>query len=210
MTDHQEWSAAPLALPTAPAAWLQLAAAGGWQAVVADTAHPVAHDVVSARVQGRTGLTADWCSLPYSVPVVAAPATGPGVAALQRAVRAAAAEGLPLQRMVVALIQFGDGRPPAVVRAAATMLQPQVSAVVHVPFDERIRTHGLAESHRISARKTREAAASLVRAVLESAHRTWGEPLPAAPIPAAATATPAVPTAALPARTAPVEEEVPA
>ncbi|MFG2296428.1 hypothetical protein [Streptomyces sp. NPDC048603] len=211
LTDHQEWSAPPLPLPTAPGAWHQLAAAGGWQVVVADTAHPITHDLVAARAFGTPALTAEWCSLPMSVPVLAAPATGSGVAALQRAIRAIVAEGLPLRRMVVALVQLGGGRPPAVVRAAAAMLQPQVSAVVHVPFDDRIHTHGLADGHRITARKTREAGEEIARAVLASARHTWGEPLPAAAVPAPARGpAPPVAPVALSLRPAPAEEEVPA
>ncbi|MCX4529892.1 hypothetical protein OG982_30075 [Streptomyces sp. NBC_01551] len=208
LTDHQEWSAPPLPLPSDPAAWYQLAAAGGWQAVIADTAHPIAHDVVTSRTLNLSGLTAGWCALPYSVPVIAAPATGPGVAALQMAVRAASAEGLPLARMVVALVETGDGRPPAVARAAATMLQSQVSGVVQMPFDPHIRARGLGDAHRLISRKTREATAALVSAVLASAHRTWGEPLPAAPVPAG-TARPGVapPAASLLAQNDPHPQE---
>ncbi|MFE2529783.1 hypothetical protein ACFXEL_36790 [Streptomyces sp. NPDC059382] len=200
---------APLRLPSDPAAWYQLAAAGGWQAVVADTSHPVAHDVVTSRTMGLPGMTAGWCALPYTAPVLTAPATGQGVAALQVAVRAASAEGLPLQRMVVALVETGDGRLPAGVRAAATMLQAQVSDVVHIPYDPHIRAHGIRDAHRLASRKTREAADALVRAVVASAHRTWGEPLPAAPVPAgAACPKVALPTASVPAQTVPQNEGV--
>lgn len=184
LTDHQEWHQGQLALPSDPAAWYQLGAGGGWQALVADTTHPVAHDIVTARAGGRTGQTAAWCSLPFAVPVLCALATGPGVAALQTAVKAASAEGLPLQRAVVVLTAPGEGRLPASVKAAATMLQSQVSAVVTMPFDARIRNHGLAGADRLG-RRTTEVGACLVAAVLDSAHRTWGDPLPSAPVPAA-------------------------
>ncbi|MCB5166537.1 hypothetical protein LG634_17030 [Streptomyces bambusae] len=210
LTDHQEWSSAPLHLPAEPAAWYQLAAAGGWQVVIGDTAHPMAHDIVSARSHRVACLTAGWCSLPCSVPVLAVPATGPGVSALQIAVRTASAEGLPLQRMVVALTETGEGRVPAVVRAAATMLQSQVAQVVIVPYEPRIRAGGLAEAHLLASRKLRDAVEDLGRAVLSSAHRSWGDPLPAAPAPAAAPPVPGPPPAVLPARTALAEEEVPA
>ncbi|MFI8944149.1 hypothetical protein [Streptomyces syringium] len=183
LTDHQDWGSPPLVLPGAPAAWYQLAAAGGWQAVVADTCHAMAHDIVTARCEGRSGLTAEWCSLPFSVPVLCAAATGAGVHALQTSVQAATAEGLPLRRMVVALVAIGDGRPPPAVRAAATMLQPYVSAVVHVPYDSGIRTHGMRDADRLKPRSV-EAASELARAVLASAHGTWGAVLPPAPVPA--------------------------
>lgn len=189
LTDHREWSHGPLDLPTDPAAWYQLAAAGGWQAVVADTSYPVAHDIVAARTRGLPGLTAAWCALPFAVPVLCAPASGPGVAALQTAVKAASAEGLPLQRMIVALTATGEGRMPPVAKAAATMLQPQVSTVVHVPFDPHIRVHGLADANRL-ARQTVAAGSALVSAVLASAQRTWGDPLPPAPVPAVLSRTP--------------------
>lgn len=192
LTDHRRWSEAPLNLPTEPAAWYQLAAAGGWQAVVADTAHPIAHDIVTARVQGTAGLTSGWCALPFAVPVLCAPATGPGVSALQTAIKALVAEGLPLQRMVVALTAMGEGRLPPPVRAAATMLQSQVSAVLHMPFDPHIRSHGLADVSRLS-RRTSEAADAVVAAVLASAHLTWGDPLPPAPVPAGLPGRPPVP-----------------
>nr|WP_243275277.1 hypothetical protein [Streptomyces albus] len=183
LTDHQEWSSAPLPLPADPAAWYQLAAAGGWQAVIADTAHAVAQDIIAARSAGRAGRTAAWCSLPCAVPVLCAAATGPGVQALQVAVKAAVAEGLPLQRAVVALLSTGEGRSPAPVRAAATMLQSHAFAVVSVPHDAHIRTHGMSDAHRVRP-KTLAAGQELARAVLASARQTWGEPLPAAPTPA--------------------------
>ncbi|MFD3890434.1 hypothetical protein [Streptomyces microflavus] len=204
LTDHQEWNRGPLPLPSDPAAWHQLAAGGGWQTVVADTSHPVAHDIVTARTQHQPGLTAAWCSLPFAVPVLCAPTTGPGVAALQTAIKAAFAEGLPLQRMVVALTSPGEGRPPASVKAAATMLQSQVSAVVTVPFDPHIRSHGLTQASRLS-RRTTEAGAALVAAVLASAHRTWGDPLPPAATPAGLTTTTSVSARTVP----PVPEGVP-
>lgn len=183
LTDHQEWNHGPLALPSEPAAWHQLAAGGGWQTAVADTSHPMAHDIVTARTQHLAGLTAAWCSLPFAIPVLCASTTGSGVAALQTAVKAASAEGLPLQRMVVALTAPGEGRLPAAAKAAATMLQSQVSAVVVVPFDAHIRNHGMARTDRLG-RRTTEAGAALMAAVLASAHRTWGDPLPPAAAPA--------------------------
>jgi hypothetical protein len=189
LTDHQEWSSPPLSLPSAPAAWYQLAAAGGWQSVVVDTPHLVAHDIVTARCQGHTGLTASYCSLPFAVPVLCAAATGPGVQALQTAVKAASAEGLPLQRMVVALVAIGDGRLPAPVRAAATMLQARVSAIIHVPFEAHIRTHGMGNAGRLKGRAL-EAGSALARAVLTSAQDSWGNPLPPAPVPAAVPPSP--------------------
>lgn len=195
LTDHQAWSSPPLQLPTDPAAWYQLAAAGGWQAVVIDTGHAVAHDIVSARTEGQLGQTAGWCSLPFSVPVLCAAATGPGVQLLQTAVKAASAEGLPLQRMVVALVAIGEGRLPAPVKAAATMLQSQVSTVVQIPFEPHIRTHGLRDADRLKSRVL-EASSALVHAVLASAHQSWGEPLPPAPVPAdTAAPSPSRPTA---------------
>jgi hypothetical protein len=203
LTDHQEWSSPQLPLPWEPAAWYQLAAAGGWQAVVADTGFPVAHDIVTARCERRAGMTAAWCSLPFSIPVLCAAATGPGVQALQTAVKAASAEGLPLQRMVVALVATGAGRLPAPVRAAATMLQSRVSAVVNVPYEQHIRTYGMADANQLKTSAV-DAGSELVRAVLASAHSAWGEPLPPAPAPAAAAASH---PSARPARPAP--EEVP-
>jgi len=206
LTDHQEWNSPPLPLPTDPAAWYQLAAAGGWQTVIADTAHPVAHDIVTARCEGRSGLTAAWCALPFSVPVLCAAATGPGVHALHTAVKAASAEGLPLQRAVVALVATGEGRVPAPVQAAATMLQSRVSAVVKVPYEPHIRTHGMADAERLKPRVL-SSATELAHAVLASAHSTWGDPLPPAPVPATAPPPPAA-SVVRPVQSAP--EEVPA
>ncbi len=185
LTDGREWSATPLPLPTPAAAWYQLAAAGGWQALVADTAHPIAHDLLAARCadDGASSLTRAWCELPFAVPVLCAQATADGVLALQQAVMLLHAEGLPLQRTVVVLAG-SDGRPPAVARAAATMLSARTSAVVHLPHDADLRAQGLqAEPARIRTR-TRQAARDLVIAVLYSAYQAFGDPLPDAPQPA--------------------------
>lgn len=183
LTDHREWSAPPLAPVEPPAAWYQLAAVGGWPAVVADTCHPMAHDLVAARMSGRAGLTAGWCALPVSVPVVCAAATGSGMAALQTAMSAAAAEGLALQRMVVALVATGDGRAPAAVRAGETMLSPRVSCVIRVPYDPDLRARGLRDAARLNSRSL-QAAEQLAQAVAASARESWGDPLPAAAQPA--------------------------
>jgi hypothetical protein len=96
--------------------------------------------------------------------------------ALQQAVHAMEAEGLPLKRLVVVLVdQAGDRRPP-VVKAASTMLCPRVAAVVHVPYDPALRASGLRETTRLRPR-TLHAAEALACAVLQSAQTAWGTPL---------------------------------
>lgn len=184
LTDSREWHSAPLVLPDEPAAWNQLAAIGHWQSVVVDTSHPIAHDVLAARCEGRPGLTRGWCDLPFAVPVICAAATAGGVQALQQAVMAMHAEGLPLQRAVIVLVGTADGRAPATVRAAATMLEPRTHRVVHLPHDPTIRAHGLREPTRLRSR-TATAAATLASAVLGAAQTAWGDPLPPAPRPRA-------------------------
>ncbi|MFD9631953.1 hypothetical protein [Streptomyces violascens] len=183
LTDGRDWHTPPLDLPDEPAAWHQLSAIGGWQAVVADTAHPMAHDVLAARCAGRQGQTRGWCELPYAIPVLCAAATAAGIQALQQAVMTLHAEGLPLQRAVVALVATTDGRTPAVVRAGATMLGPRTAAVVHLPYDPGIRAHGLGSLSRLRPR-TRQAAGQLAAAVHAAARAAWGDPLPHAPRPA--------------------------
>ncbi|MFJ3365749.1 hypothetical protein [Streptomyces anthocyanicus] len=183
MTDYQDWTTPPLRLPSAPAAWYQLAAIGGWQTIVADTAHPLTHDIISARSIRASGTTAAWSSLPYAVPVLCAAATGAGVQALQQAVHAVGAEGLPLKRLVVALVDQAGDRQPPVIKAATTMLAPRVAAVVTVPYDPALRAGGLREMSRLRAR-TRQAAEALARAVLQSAQTAWGTPLDSAEQPA--------------------------
>ncbi|MEV5950342.1 hypothetical protein [Streptomyces sp. NPDC051993] len=184
LTDGRDWHSPPLALPAEPAAWHQLSAIGGWQAVIADTAHPMAHDVLAARCERRQGQTRGWCELPYAVPVLCAAATASGIQALQQAVMALHAEGLPLQRAVVALVATTDGRTPAVVRAGATMLGPRTAAIVHLPHDPGIRAHGLGAPSQLRPR-TRQAAGQLAAAVHAAARAAWGDPLPHAPRPAA-------------------------
>ncbi|WP_331725938.1 hypothetical protein [Streptomyces sp. NBC_01012] len=183
LTDGRDWHSPPLALPQAPAAWLQLAAIGGWQCVVADTPHPVAHDVLESRCAGQAGRSRSWCELPYAVPVLCASATAGGVQALQQAVMALHADGMPLQRTVVVLTSLTDGRLPAVVRAGATMLSARAAAVVHLPYDPHIRAHGLRTVSRLRSR-TRAAAGRLSQEVLAAAGASWGTPLPDAPRPA--------------------------
>ncbi|MER7688714.1 hypothetical protein [Streptomyces sp. NPDC097610] len=176
LTDHEDWAAPPLGLPSEPGAWYQLAAIGGWRAVVADTAHPLTHDIVTARSVRASGTTAAWSSLPYAVPVLCAAATGAGVYALQQAVHAMEAEGLPLKRLIVALVDQAGDRQPPVVRAAATMLAPRVADLVQVPYDSALRATGLRETGRLRPR-TLQAADALARAVLQSAQTAWGTPL---------------------------------
>ncbi|MFD9306832.1 hypothetical protein ACFWCB_29900 [Streptomyces sp. NPDC060048] len=198
LTDGREWHATPLDLPSRPAAWYQLAAAGGWQALVADTAHPIAHDVLAARYSGSPSLTRGWCDLPFAVPVLCAQATADGIQLLQQAVMVLHAEGLPLHRSVVVLAATADGRPPAVVRAAATMLSARTAAVVHLPHDADIRAHGLQAQPARIRQRTRQAARELATAVLAAAHASFGDPLPVAPQPAPLPAV-SVPAVAVPA-----------
>lgn len=183
LTDGQEWSAPALSLPTDPAAWYQLAAIGQWQTVIVDTGHPAGHDLLASRSTGTASLTAGWYRLPCSVPVLAAAATGPGVHALQLAMHAALAEGLPLPHTVVALTSPGPGRMPSPVRAALTMLDSQVGAALTVPYEAHIRSHGLASPLPARA-STRAAAREVARAVLTVAHEAAGGSLPPAPMPA--------------------------
>ncbi|WP_225844930.1 hypothetical protein [Streptomyces sp. HPF1205] len=183
LTDLQPWQSGPLGLPTAPEAWHQLAALGGWQAVVADTDHPLAHDIVSARYEGWSGLTARWCLLPYAIPVLTTTASGAHIAALQTTVMAAEAEGLPLHRAVLAVSSPGNGRPSATVKAALTMLDRKLGAVVRVPYDPGIRAYGLREAARLRP-GTLRAARELADAVRRLARAAWGDTLPAASRPA--------------------------
>ncbi|WP_234325451.1 hypothetical protein [Streptomyces sp. NRRL S-146] len=183
LTDHQDWAAPPLDLPSDPAAWYQLAAIGGWRTVVADTAHPITHDIVSARSGGTSGITAAWSSLPFAVPILCAAATGAGVHAMQQAVHALEAEGLPLKRLVIALVDQAGDRQPPVVKAASTMLAPRVAAVVPVPYDAALRAVGLREMTRLRPRTT-QAATALARAVFQTAQTAWGTSLGIAEQPA--------------------------
>ncbi|MBW5484285.1 hypothetical protein [Streptomyces bambusae] len=183
LTDGRAWHAPPLCLPVDPAAWYQLGAAGGWQLVVADTAYPVTHDLLTARCAAGRGLTGVWCELPFAVPVLCAAATAEGVRALQQAVAAMAAAGLPLRRTVAVLVAVDRGRDPAAVRSAADALADRLYDVQALPHDPHIRARGLAEVIRPRSR-TRRAAARIAEAVLEAARATWGEELPAAPLPA--------------------------
>ena len=182
LTDRQPWNAPSLDLPEDPRAWYQLSATGTWQAVVADTTYPAAHDIVDSHTRGG-GTTTAWCDLPFAIPVLCAPTTGPGIALAQTTVMAAEASGLPLQRFVLAMVATSPGRPPSPVRAGLTMLQPKVGQMVTIPYDDHIAAAGLREPHRLKPRTTASADA-LARAVLSLAHTTWGTPLPAAPTPA--------------------------
>ncbi|MFE9393576.1 hypothetical protein [Streptomyces sp. NPDC006784] len=184
LTDGREWHASPLSLPADPAAWYQLAAMGGWQAVLADTAHSVPHDILSSRYEGSRGQTRGWYDLPYSVPVLCAAATADGVQALQRTAMTLHAEGMPLQRSVAVLVATADGRPPGAVRAAVTMLTSQAGAVLTVQHDPQIRAHGLRNPAKLSQRG-QQMAVLLAGAVLSVAGKTWGDPLPTARRPAA-------------------------
>ncbi|MFC8874183.1 hypothetical protein [Streptomyces ardesiacus] len=195
LSDGQDWHARPLDLPENPAAWYQLAAIGGWQAVVADTVHPLAHDLLAARCAGKTGRTRGWYDLPFSVPVLCAAATAQGMRSLQQAVMVLHAEGLPLRRTVVALVATGAGRPPVAVRAGAAMLTSRTAAVVQVPHDPHVHAHSLAAARLHS--RTLQAGDRLAGAVLDAAHAAWGRPLPDAPHPAPITPAPR-PASALP------------
>ncbi|CAM5226276.1 hypothetical protein STENM223S_01214 [Streptomyces tendae] len=188
LSDGQEWHTRPLELPENPAAWYQLAAIGGWQAMVVDTVHPLAHDLLAARCAGETGRTRGWYELPFAIPVLCAAATAQGMRSLQQAVMVLHAEGLPLRRTVVALVATGDGRQPAAVRAGAAMLTSRTAAVVHVPHDPHVRAHALAAARLHS--RTLQAGARLAGAVLAAAHAAWGRALPDAPHPAPVTRPP--------------------
>lgn len=183
LTDLREWHADPLRLPEQAASWYQLVSVGGWQTIIADTHHAVGHDIVNARCSGERGTTREWYELPHSVGVLTASATASGVQSLQQAVRAFQADGLPLDRTVVALVSVGSGRLPPSVRSAATMLQSHVRAVVPIPYDPVIRAQGLLQRTRLRS-GTWDAIARLANSVVATARAAWGDPLPEAPQPA--------------------------
>lgn len=182
LTDLRDWHAEPLRLPAQAAAWYQLLSVGGWQTIIADTPHVVGDDIVNARRTGEHGTTRAWYELPHTVGVLTASATASGVQSLQQTVRAYQADGLPLDRTVVALVSAGSGRLPPAVRSAATMLRAHVPAVVPIPYDPLIRAQGLLHRARLRS-DTRNAAGRLARAAFGAALATWGDPLPAAPRP---------------------------
>ncbi|MET8129373.1 hypothetical protein ABZV67_36165 [Streptomyces sp. NPDC005065] len=115
--------------------------------------------------------------------MLTASATASGVQSLQQAVRAFQADGLPLDRTVVALVSVGSGRLPPSVRSAATMLQSHVRAVVPIPYDPVIRAQGLLQRTRLRS-GTWDAIARLANSVVATARAAWGDPLPEAPQPA--------------------------
>ncbi|MFE5029850.1 hypothetical protein ACFRAO_42845 [Streptomyces sp. NPDC056656] len=184
LTDLRDWHASPLRLPEEAAPWYQLASAGGWQTIIADTRHTVGHDIVQARYSVERASTREWYELPYTIGVLTATATSSGIQTLQQAVRALQADGLPLNHTVIALVSVGDGRIPPAVQAAATMLKAHVPAVVRIPYDPVIRAQGLSRRSRLRSR-TREAIGDLADAVTDTAREAWGDPLPDAPQPAA-------------------------
>ncbi|WP_416970318.1 hypothetical protein [Streptomyces sp. 4F14] len=183
LSDTRAWHAPPLLdLPQLPTAWYQLAAIGGWQAVVADTPHPLSHDLLTARHTGTRALTRDWYELPYAIPVLCAPATADGIHALIQATKTLDAEALPLARTVIALAGTTDGRLPSSLRTALATATDRTAGLVHIPHDPRIRTQGQAAAH--PRPRLRHASTRLTDAVLNAAHRVWGRPLPLAPQPA--------------------------
>ncbi|MFJ9675813.1 hypothetical protein ACIRP5_34100 [Streptomyces sp. NPDC101221] len=163
--------------------------------MVADTVHPLAHDLLAARCAGKTRRTRGWYELPFSVPVLCAAATAQGMRSLQQAVMVLHAEGLPLRRTVVALVATRAGRPPVAVRAGAAMLTSRTAAVVQVPHDPHVHAHSLGAARLHS--RTLQAGDRLAGAVLDAAHAAWGRPLPDAPHPAPITPAPR-PASALP------------
>ncbi|GAA1937427.1 hypothetical protein GCM10009716_49380 [Streptomyces sodiiphilus] len=183
LTDPQPWSAPPLRLPEDPAAWYQLAAVGGWQTVLVDTGHAAGEDLVLAHHAGQDSVTARWCALPCAVPVWCSAATSAGVARLLTALSAADAAHLPLRHSIVVLAATGDGRTPAPVRAAAAMLSSRVAAVVDLPYDPRVRSHGPVPGEKLS-RRLSHSGDGLAAAVLAAAHARFGNPVPAAAQPA--------------------------
>ncbi|MET9934461.1 MULTISPECIES: hypothetical protein [unclassified Streptomyces] len=156
---------------------------------MADTVHPTTHDIVSARSKGTSGITAAWFSLPFAVPILCAAATGAGVHFVQQAIHALEAEGLPLKRLVIALVDLAGDRQPPVVRAASTMLAPRVATVVPIPYDPALRATGLRDTTRLRPRTT-QAATALARAVFQTAQTAWGTPLGAAEQPAPLNSSP--------------------
>ncbi|MFJ6773073.1 hypothetical protein ACIQOV_19300 [Kitasatospora sp. NPDC091257] len=168
LTDRRPWSEPPLALPSAPSAWPALAGAGGWQVSVVDTALTVADDLGDAGVHSRT---AQWMLLEGAVPVICSPTSREGLEAAAVAIAAAEAASLPLQRCVLVLVGMAGGMPRQC-RAVATMLAPQVGAVVRVPHCPAWRAHAL-RTDRLS-RRFEAAGTGLADTLITTAERSWG------------------------------------
>jgi hypothetical protein len=144
-----------------------LIAAGGWRLAVIDTGPPLLPDA---------GRAPDWLAMTAGptadevVPLLCAPSSATGVAQAITVATLAEAAGLAPRSWVLALVDIATGPLPRPVRAALTLLEHRVHAIVSIPYDGRIRAAGLTDPERLAA-SSRRAGTRLAAAVLAARHR---------------------------------------
>ena len=187
LTDRRLWSAQPLVLPGKPQAWLQLAALGGWPVAVADTGFSVISDLVDARWEGIPPRSAAWWQISPSVPLIVASSSADGLEEAAVALAALADARLDAERCVLVVVDMSGARVPRQVKAALTMLQARVGAVVDLPYDPAIRGQGLRATAELAS-ATWRAVDRLTSAVVQRAEQYFGPlraPTPPALLPSA-------------------------
>lgn len=169
LADTRPWTRPPVALPEDPRWYAQLVELGGWFAGVIDVGVPVVASHLAARAAVRQSLLDAWMRRADAVPVLVSAANGFSAAVLVRLISALEQDGVPTDRLIVAVANTAGTDPPRWMNTELAQLSGRIAALVEVPHDKAIRADGLARLDDIhepaleAARKIGRVVAGLVR-----------------------------------------------
>ncbi len=173
LTDRRGWNGQALSLPPEPAAWMRLVQGGGWQVALADTAVPLADNLMTSHWAGTPSLLSGWLADPAAVALLCTGSSRDQVEATAVALAAMETSRLPLHRVVLVVSDLAASGVPRQVKAALTMLEHKVAAVLRLPYEDRLRAHGPLDPQLPAkfSRHVEQAAQTLI----DTGERTWGQ-----------------------------------
>jgi hypothetical protein len=169
LADTRPWTRPPVALPEDPRWYAQLVELGGWFAGVVDVGVPIVASHLAARAAVRQSLLDAWMRRADAVPVLVTAANGFGAAVLVRLISALEQDGVPTNRLVVAVANTAGTDAPRWMNTELAKLSGRIAALVEIPHDKAIRADGLARLDDVheptleAVRKIGRVVANLVR-----------------------------------------------
>lgn len=169
LADTRPWTRPPVALPEDPRWYAQLVELGGWFSGVVDIGVPIVASHLAARAAVRQSLLDAWMRRADAVPVLVTAANGFGAAVLVRLITALEQDGVPTNRLIVAVANTAGTDPPRWMNTELAQLNGRIAALVEIPHDKAIRADGLARLDDVheptleAARQIGRVVANLVR-----------------------------------------------
>ena len=167
LTDTRPLTAPPVQVPEEPRWYADLMESGGWFAGIVDTGTPVPAAHIRSRHAGWPSTLDLWWRRTDAVPVILAPTSADGLAALRQLLALLEYDGLAPARAVVGLVDLSGPDTPRRLRREIGDVTAREGTTVRFPYDDAIRSRGLGELDEVSD-GVLDAARAIARAVADA------------------------------------------